>query len=125
MSIGMLPPRKANEVIRMNATRDRRSQGMTILLAGITLLALGNAFSAQGMAVIPLEGQSAQQVKEDTQQCYSTATQSAGYDPGGSRAAQPAVGGRTGGAATGTAAGLQAFETAYRSCLSARGYSVR
>ena len=40
----------------MNVTKDRRSHGMTILLAGITLLALDNAFGAQGMAVIPLKG---------------------------------------------------------------------
>lgn len=109
----------------MNATKDRRSHGTAILLAGITLLVLDNAFSAQGMAVIPLKGQSAQQVKADTQQCFSTATQSAGYDPGGRQAAQPAVGARERGAVAGAAAGSQAFEDSYRSCLSARGYSVQ
>ena len=109
----------------MNATKDRCSHGMTILLAGITLLVLEKAFGAQGMAVIPLKGQSAQQVKADTQQCFSAATQSAGYDPGGRQAAQPAVGSRERGEVAGAAAGSQAFESSYRSCLSARGYAVQ
>lgn len=129
-----------------NVNNARRFQILTAVLAG-ALLALESAMGAQGMAVVPLKGQPPQQVEMDTRQCYSTAVQSSGYDPAGSQTAQPAVGGRARGAAGaaageavvgGTAqrrerrpsapeasAGSQAFDTAYRSCLTARGYSVQ
>lgn len=164
--------------------RVRGSRTLLAVLAGAALLALHNGEAAQGMAVMPLKGQSAQQAEADKQQCYSTAVQTSGYDPSGAQGTKQPAGGRVKGAAVGAAAGAaaaeargrqheaydridddvkqeyrrqdaksaaaagavvggaaqrrdrrqssaqaaqgaQAFDSAYRSCLTARGYSVQ
>lgn len=78
----------------------------TVAWAGVLGLIAGGPAMAQAASVVPLKGQTPEQVAADEQQCAAQAASQTGYNPATQAAAPtPRVGQRAAGAVRGAAAG--------------------
>src|SRR4051794_5517572 len=79
----------------------------TLLVSAALVLAGSNSSMAQTKSLVPLQGQTAEQVSADQQQCAQQAASPTGYNPTAAPAppSKPVAGQRVAGAARGAAAG--------------------
>src|SRR4051794_34858623 len=92
---------------RMDVHGRRWIRSLWVSAALLLTQASGSTLVAQTNSLVPLQGQTAQQVSADQQQCAQQAASQTGYNPAAAPApaSKPAAGQRVAGAARGAAAG--------------------